>query len=237
MVMQSLPVFNGFPKETIDFFKELKRNNNKTWFQEHKKNYEEYVVVPAREFVDAISMRLKEISPYIYAIPKIDKSIFRIYRDIRFSKDKRPFKTHLGIYFWEGSGQKLECSGFYFHIEPPNLLLGVGLHIFPRHIIEEYRKSVVHPTHGEELKRAIEKVRKKGGYTFGGKHYKRVPRGYDPEHKNAELLLHNGLSFAEEGKIPDELFTPEIVDYCYRRFKDMSPIHKWLVDLTERAKS
>jgi len=91
--------FQGFSKDSIKFYEDLTNNNSKEWFADHKSDYEEFVMKPARSFVIDLGERLQAISPEIQAIPKTDKSIFRIYRDIRFTPDKRPFKTHLGILF------------------------------------------------------------------------------------------------------------------------------------------
>ncbi|MEE8298440.1 MAG: TIGR02453 family protein, partial [Thermodesulfobacteriota bacterium] len=99
--------FHGFTKATFKFFKDLEKSNTKKWFEENRKIYEKNVLEPAQEFVMEMGERLKSISPKIVAIPKTDKSIFRIYRDMRFSKDKTPYKTHLGIFFWEGPKKKL----------------------------------------------------------------------------------------------------------------------------------
>jgi uncharacterized protein (TIGR02453 family) len=116
--------FEGFPEETVTFLSDLAKNNKKTWFDAHKNDYERFLVWPARAFTEAIGERLITVVPGIIAEPRINGSIFRIYRDTRFSKDKTPYKTHLGIFCWDGSGPKMECPGFYFHLEPPNLLLG-----------------------------------------------------------------------------------------------------------------
>ena len=105
-------IFNGFTKETFRFFRDLENNNTKEWFQENRTLYEKNVMEPAQEYVMEMGERLKSISPKIVAIPKTDKSIFRIYRDVRFSKDKTPYKTHLGIFFWEGPRKKLGNPGF-----------------------------------------------------------------------------------------------------------------------------
>ena len=90
--------FNGFNRKTFKFFKDLEENNTREWFEEHRSIFEKNVMEPAQEFVMEMGERLKSISPKIVAIPKTDKSIFRIYRDVRFSKDKTPYKTHLGIF-------------------------------------------------------------------------------------------------------------------------------------------
>ncbi len=104
--------FRGFPRECVTFYAELARNNNKEWFSEHKSEFERYVMETARDFVYHMGNLLKEISPEIVADPRLDRSIFRHYRDTRFSKDKSPYKTHLGILFWEGNRAKMDCPGY-----------------------------------------------------------------------------------------------------------------------------
>lgn len=227
-------IFRGFSKETIDFFYNLKQNNDKSWFDSHKKDYEAYVLKPAKAFVVTMGERLKSLSPDINAVPKFNKSLFRIYRDTRFSLDKSPYKTYMGIFFWEGKRPRMECSGFYFHLEPPKLILGVGIYMFPRDLLDRYRNSVVDPEYGEQLSDILNKTSRKKGYELGGKHYKRVPAGYDASHPNAELLLHNGLYLGQETDIPDELYSSSLIDYCWKRFHPLAPLHRWLVWMTAR---
>lgn len=228
-------VFNGFPRECVKFFEGLAKNNDKVWFEKYKADFEDCVMAPARSFVAAMGERLSEIAPDVVADPRVNKSIFRIYRDTRFSKDKSPYKTHLGLWFWEGAGPRMENSGFYFHLEPPGLFLGVGVYIFPKHLLEEYRKSVVRPVHGPALVKGLGEVSRKG-YEIGKKRYKRTPKGYDPGHENAELLLNDGLHASIETPVPNEFYEPGIIEYCFNRFKDMLPLHHWLVEMTARAK-
>ena len=95
---------------------------------------------------------------------------------------------------WEGEGAKFESSGYYFYIEPPNLMLGVGIHIFSKDLLKAYREAVVNPESGPALVKAIQEVSLKKGYNLGGKHYKRVPRGYDPEHDNVEFCYTTASS-------------------------------------------
>jgi uncharacterized protein (TIGR02453 family) len=233
--MSSTSAFNGFSKETLNFYNQLKENNNKTWFEEHRSDYDTYVMTPTREFVVAMGERLEKLSPGINADPRVNKSIFRINRDTRFSKDKTPYKTNLAMWWWQGEGPRMECSGYYFHLEPTSLLLGVGIHTFPKNILQAYRDSVIDPVHGPELKRAIKEVTEKDRYSLGGKHYKRVPRGYDPDHENAELLLYNGITVGDETSIPDAFYSEDLLDYCFEVYQDLNPIHKWLYALTERT--
>jgi uncharacterized protein (TIGR02453 family) len=114
------------------------------------------------------------------------------------SKDKTPFKTHLGIWMWEGESAKFESSGYYFHLEPPNILLGVGIHLFSKDMLKAYREAVVDPVAGPSLVKVFRLVSESGDNILGGEHCKRVPCDYDPEHPHAELLRYKDLTAGEE---------------------------------------
>lgn len=231
--MKDNPSFTGFPKVGVQFLKDLSKNNDKVWFNRNKETFTTQLLQPAQVFVVVMGKTLEKIARDIHADPRTDKSIFRIYRDTRFSADKSPFKTHLGIFWWEGDRPKMECPGFYFHLEPPNLFLGCGLYMFSKPLLKTYRESVVDKKSGAALVSAIKAVSKKT--KIGGKHYKQTPRGFDSDHPNAEYLLYNGLHVMTETKIPKELFSEDLVDYCFKLYKDMQPLHKWLVEMTKRA--
>jgi uncharacterized protein (TIGR02453 family) len=221
--------FKGFFPETVAFFNSLEKNNTREWFETHKNDYETYVRRPSEDFVLAMGEKLKKIAPDINAIPKVNQSLFRLNRDTRFSHDKSPYKTNLGILFWEGSGNRMESSGFYFHIGEGRLLLGAGMYRFCKDLMEKWRKSVVDKKSGAALQKAISKVSKLG-YEIGESHYKRVPAGYDPDHPNAEYLKYIGLAAFWTGDLPEAFYSKEIVDFAFSHFKKMSPIHHWLRD-------
>ncbi len=221
---------NNFPKCAADFLSKLYRNNNKEWFEEHRDEYKAMFLEPAQEFVVEMGEKLQSIRPNIIAIPKIDKSIFRLHRDVRFSKDKLPYKTNLGIIFWEGDDKKLESSGFYFHIEPKYFFLGGGTYTFTDNMIKIYREALTDKAAIEQITKAIKKVTKLG-YKIGGKHFKRLPKGFDLDFPHAELLLHNGLYCFYESKDINQLKPKTVIDYCFRHFKAMLPVHSWLADV------
>ena len=237
--MSQAASFSGFSEGTVLFYRQLAAHNTKEWFDDHRKEFESFVMEPARAFVVDVGERLRAIAPGIIADPRVNKSLFRINRDTRFSKDKTPYKKHLAIWFWEGAKKRMECSGFYFHLEPDRLMLGAGIYMFEKTALEEYRRSVVHPVHGPKLAQAIEglqgKVKGNGGCgLYPGERYKRVPRGYDPDHERAELLLNKGLVAGDDGTIPQDLFSPALLDYCMVRYEKMLPLHRWLVEMTGR---
>jgi len=227
--MSKLENFNGFTKETFKFFKDLENNNTREWFEENRAVYEKNVMEPAQEYVMTMGERLKSISPKIVAIPKTDKSIFRIYRDVRFSKDKIPYKTHLGIFFWEGPRKKLGNPGYYLQLDKSSVLIAGGLYTFPSELLKPYRDAVSDSIKGAEIAKILKRVTNPS-YKLGGSHYKRVPRGYNPENPNADLLLHNGLYVYYEGPIPEEVYSRDFLDYSFGIFKDILPLHTWLRD-------
>jgi uncharacterized protein (TIGR02453 family) len=234
--MLRAPAFNGFTPQTLSFYRELARNNNKTWFDQNRELYENEVMTPARQFVAAMGKKFGRSAPRLQADPRVNKSIFRIYRDTRFSADKSPYKTHLGIWLWEGNGPRMECSGFYLQVESHQLYLGVGIYMFPKWLLEPYHDAIVDPQRGKELRRAIKRCLKVDSCELGGKHYKRTPRGYDTEHPNADLLRHNGLYAGVQLPIPKAFYTRRLVDLCHRYYRGLLPLHRWLLALTHDAR-
>ena len=217
-----------FPLNTLEFLKKLSKNNNKEWFEENRELFNSDFLQPALQFVVDLGEKLRTIAPNIMAVPKIDKSIFRLHRDVRFSKDKSPYKTNLGIYFWEGKRKKMECSGLYFHIDPKSYFLGAGMYMLSGDLLKTYREKVYNPVLGKELSDIVQKVIKKGKYGLGGKTYRRVPKGFDPEYPYAEYLLYSGFYIYYEGKnIKDLVKDP--VGYAFKIYKDLLPVHQWLV--------
>jgi uncharacterized protein (TIGR02453 family) len=218
-----------FPRSAAGFMAKLARNNNREWFEAHREDYETEVYIPAQMFINELGERLKSVSPGIIAVPKTDKSIFRIYRDVRFSKDKSPYKTNLGIFLWEGSGKKMECSGFYMHIEPKSFFIGIGIYMFTELQIKKFRELVSAEFRAAELGSIISRIEKKG-YTFGGKTLKKTPRGYDKDYEYAHLYHYTGFYAGYESSDMSEIYDDDLTDYCFRKFKDLLPLHRWLVD-------
>ena len=223
--------FSGFTKETVRFFAALRKNNNKEWFDRNRETYDRHVMAPAKLFVMAMGERLRRMAPHIVAVPKVNKSIFRINRDTRFSLDSLPYKTNLGILFWDGDRPRMESSGFYFHLEPPDLWLGVGMYMIPDPLLGRFRKAVVDAKSGAEIRKITAAISAMAGSSLGGQHYKRVPAGFDAAHPNAALLKHKGLYASFESKIPAEFFSARLVDYCFKRYEPLAPLHRWLMKL------
>ena len=119
--------FTAFPKEGLAFLRSLKRNNNREWFQEHKSIYEDVVKQPMSDLVESLAVDFEKFATEIVASPKA--SVYRIYRDTRFSKDKTPYKTHAAAVFPHRALEKHGGAGFYLHISTTELLIGGGVYM------------------------------------------------------------------------------------------------------------
>jgi uncharacterized protein (TIGR02453 family) len=221
--------FSGFSQNTIKFIRDLKNNNNKKWFHEHREDYEEYYMKPARSFVLDAGVALRKVAPAIQFEPRVNASIKRINRDIRFSPDKTPYKDHMDMWFWEGESPKNAISGFYFRLSPKTLGMGVGAHTFDKETLKLYRDKVSNPKIGDKLIKAIDSV-EKAGYEIHGKTYKKIPRGYEIMEPHADLLLYKTIWASNAQKHPSNIDSPAFLDHCIKQWKKFLPLHKWLVD-------
>jgi uncharacterized protein (TIGR02453 family) len=222
--------FAGFPKGTAAFLRGLTKNNDKAWFDAHREAYEADYVEPAKNFLAAIGPRLRKISPTVAFEPKVNGSLFRINRDVRFSKDKTPYKNHLDLWFWHGDRRGWGSPGFFFRMFSDRLILGSGMHMFEKPQLQAYRSAVIDERAGKALAKTVDRVRAAGPYEIGGASRKSVPRGFDPDHPRAGFLLHEGL-FASLDTRPGKITeTPEFLAYCLAHFAAMWPISRWLLD-------
>jgi uncharacterized protein (TIGR02453 family) len=217
--------FTGFPKEGLVFLKNLKRNNNRDWFQDNKATYKTMVEEPAHSFLEVISDKLTKLS----GEPMAGK-VFRIYRDVRFSKDKTPYNPHIRMSFVRQSADKKKCGEapmFSISIEPDKLFLGLGYFEFSKNILLSYQKAVAKDPTGKALEKLQTKMEKKG-FEFEGDLYKRVPSAFDKGHPRGDLLRRKGLSLWSEDDIPTEIYSNRAVDFCFKKYRDMLPFYKWL---------
>ncbi|MEZ5668721.1 MAG: DUF2461 domain-containing protein [Alphaproteobacteria bacterium] len=221
--------FGGFGKGTLDFLAGLSANNNKAWFDAHRQDYEAHFVGPAVAFVAALAEPLAKLAPRLNAEPRINGSIFRINRDIRFSKDKTPYKDHLDLWFWEGE-RKTALSGLFFRLTATEMILGTGCHGFDPARLAAFRQAVCDPKRGPAAAKAVAAI-ERAGFTLGGAHYKTLPRGFAASTPAAERLLkHNAFYAVQTAPHPPGLATPGLVDWCVERWRGTLPIHRWLVE-------
>ena len=217
--------FAGFPEQTFKFLSGIARNNSKSWFDAHRGDYEAYYVALAKAFVEAIGPRLASISKTVNFEPRINGSIFRLNRDVRFSKDKRSYKTHLDLWFWEGEKRGWDAPGFFLRLSPSTMYAGAGMHHFSPPQLAAYRAAVVDGKAGAALERIIAGL---GYLRLGEPSRKTVPRGFDAGHPRAGLLLHEGLHAGVEEPLPKIVHDADFVDACVDTFRQGAPLSKWL---------
>lgn len=231
--MKTMTEFKGFPREALPFLKDLAQNNNRPWFQEHKSEYEQVVLEPSLSFVVSFGEKLKSLSKGFNYDTRTNGSgsIMRIYRDVRFSKDKSPYHTYMRLRFWEGKGKAKDNPGIFIWIDGNEAGMHVGVHGFSKEHLRAYRDAVIDESSGAELDKSIKKVSSSGEYAIGGEHYKRTPRGYPDDHPRKNLLLHNSLHVSSPKIGADVITSRTFLDTCFEHARVMLPIHRWLVDL------
>ena len=171
----------GISPALFDFLRDLKENNNKEWFQKNKDRYEKVVKEPLLEFIADFGQRAPAISPHITAIPKASGgSLFRIYRDLRFSRDKTPYKAAAAIQFRHESGKDVHAPGYYLHLEPGIVFAGCGIWRPDSAALSKIRSSIAGKP--EEWKRIIGNRTFVESFTLEGDSLKKPPKGFDPDH-------------------------------------------------------
>ena len=219
--------FSGFPPKTFSYLAELMQNNNKDWFTANRTRYEDLYVAPAISFIEAIGPRLKELPGEVHAEARVNGSLFRINRDVRFSRHKTPYKNHIDMWFWQGESKGWETPGYFMRLEPHQWAIGAGMHHLGKEALSAYRAGVVDEGHGAALE-AVAAELEGSGLELGGATRRSVPRGYDAGHARARFLLHEGLFGIHYGPVPPEAHTPAFVDVCMGYFKAGSAINDWL---------
>lgn len=237
--MSSLPSFRGFPPAATHFLRDLEANNDRDWFQAHKQAYLEAILAPAQSFVVTLGERLQKVLPALRYDTRTDGrgSLGRIYRDVRFSKDKRPLYTHMRIAFWEGPGKKRESPGFGVGFDVEGWGVHGGIERFSEPLLRAYRRAVVDPSLGPELEAAVAPLRKDRRYEIGGQTFARVPRGFDADHPRSRWLLHDGLWAYRGFEDTKAIHTPAFVDRCLELCLELAPLHRWLVKVDRRSRA
>ncbi len=223
--------FGGFSQEALDFLNEIKENNNKEWFEANKYRYEALILKPSRNFVQEMGEHLQALVPTINAHPKVNGSLFRIYRDIRFSKDKTPIKTKIGIIFWQGSSKRMQSSSFYMHFDKDKLFIAVGIRGFNSQTLQKYRDFIKEEKNAKSLCVIIEQLEKKG-YTFPKPKYKRLPNTFDKSYPFGKLALYDSMFAYLEVKHPEQFFTVDLCDWAYEHYQNLFSLQQWVYEMT-----
>ncbi len=204
--------------ELFRFFRQLERNNDREWFQKNKKRYEAVVRDPLLELVSDFAPRLHKISPHLVADPRpVGGALFRIYRDVRFSKDKTPYKTAAGVRFPHEDNKSVHAPGFYLHLEPGYVFAAAGVWHPEAATLQRIRDKIVADPKG--FTRSINGNAFKAQCELGGESLKRPPKGYDPDHPLIEHLKRKDFiasTRVSQKDITSDHFMADFTSNCKR---------------------
>lgn len=221
--------FPGFSKDFFAFFKDLKANNNKEWFTENKPRYKDVVQGELSAFVTAMAPRLAKISAHYIADPRpTGKSIFRIYRDLRFSKGGKPYKENAAVQFRNEVSQDVHAPGFYVHLADNEVFFGGGIWKPASPDLRKIRDAIVDDPKGW----AKVAHSKKMADVFGGVHgdgLVRPPKGFDADHEHIEDLKRQSFFAMRKSKVALTR-TPQFIDEVTQTFKDASPLMRFVAN-------
>ena len=209
-------------KDTLRFLQDLKRNNNREWFNDNKDKY-----VSANEnFIQFVQSLINEIAKFDDSVAGLDAKycVFRIYRDIRFSKNKLPYKTNFGATL---TGKRNNCgiAGYYVHIEPGDSFLAGGVHMTEPRNLDAIRERI--SAKGKEFLSIINDKTFKSNFTIQGEKLLRIPQGFDKDDPMGDFLKYKQLTIINSVKDKD-IVSEGFVRYCSKIFKAMVPFNSFV---------
>lgn len=223
--------FAGFPPGALTFLRALKRNNRKEWFEANRARYEQDVKQPLVALIEEVDVRLASLAPEIVGTKR---SLFRIHRDVRFSRDKTPYKTHAACWFYHrdagravGDNAAHGGAGFYFHFAPGDVFTGGGVWMPPRPALNRIREAIADdPEAFAAIVTAPPFTRRFGGLET--EHMlTRMPRGFEVDHPAATWLRYQ--SFTAGRAVEDALLgSAKLVDVLIKDFTVMLPLVRWI---------
>ncbi len=215
-----------FTPATFTFLQDIADNNHREWFRARKSQYEEDVRDPALRFIVDFGPHLQEISPHFRADPRANGgSLFRIYRDTRFSKDKSPYKTHTGIHFRHEAYKDAHAPGFYLHIQPGSCFMGCGVWRPGGDALRKIREAIDEDP--AAWKQASRDGRFKESFELTGDSLIRAPKGYDPNHPLiVDLRRKDFIGVANLSA--DALMSDDFLESFAGLCRDAAPFQRWL---------
>lgn len=216
--------FPGFPPEALRFLRTLKRNNDRDWFQRHKHIYDEKIKQPMVELVLALGREMQRFAPEMPCDPA--RSIYRIYRDTRFSPNKTPYKTHIAAIFHPRGMQKHNCAGLYFHVAPEGVEIAGGVYMIEPEALLAIRRRISERHEQFRSIIAARAFRRLFGRMWG-EQLTRVPKGFAADHPAADLLRYKQF-LADVSKPAKLAESAELLPTLVELFRGMMPLVRFL---------
>ena len=224
--------FTGFRPAGLAFLRSLKRHNDREWFERNRSTYETELRAPLAALAEDMDVRLATLAPEIVGDPK--RSLFRIHRDVRFSADKSPYKTHVACWFHHvdaGRGVGTQTphggAGFYFHVEAERASLGGGIWMPPRPTLQKIRGAIDEDARPLMKLLADPGTRRKFGGLADENMLTRMPRGYPDTHSAATLLRHQSYTLGRELAQRD-LLSSRLPELLAREYARLLPLVRWI---------
>jgi uncharacterized protein (TIGR02453 family) len=217
-----------FKPALFTFLEDLRAHNDRAWFEDHKGDYERDVREPALAFIEAMGPRLAAISPELTAsAKKVGGSMMRVHRDVRFSADKSPYKTNLGIQFRHSAGKDVHAPGLYVHVEPGEAFMAAGLWHPDKEPLAAIRRAIAADPDGWLAARDDPAFA--AAWRLGGEQAKRAPAGVDPAHPLLDDLRRKDF-IAVAQLAPKDVLSPGFPDRAAERFAAATPFMRFLCE-------
>lgn len=210
-ILTGMPAFTGFPVAALDFYDDLELDNTKTFWDAHRATYDSAVAAPMKALTHALEPEFGAAK------------VFRPYRDVRFSKDKTPYKTHQGAFVAKGPS-----TGLYIQVGAPGVRVGAGFYRAVPAQLARIREAVADPGHADELMRILATLQD-SGWELGGDRLKRAPRGYAVDHPRIDLLRHTSMTVGKDYGFEPFVHTGELVDHVRADWRETSPFIAWVL--------
>ena len=210
--MDAPAAFPGFPVAALDFYDDLEMDNTKSFWAAHREVYETSVKAPMAALVAALE-------------PEFGKAkVFRPYRDVRFAKDKTPYKTHQGAFVPSGPS-----TGWYVQVGAPGVRVGVGFYEASSPRLAAIRAAIADERRGRELEEIVAALTA-AGWELGGERLKTSPRGYDADHPRIDLLRHKSMTLGRSYGFEPVIHTPELLDLVRDDWRAARPFVAWVTE-------
>jgi uncharacterized protein (TIGR02453 family) len=226
--------FAGFSKDFFKFFRDLAKHNERAWFEANKARYKEVVIAPLSDFIAALAPRLGKISSHFRADPRPNGgSMFRIHRDVRFARDKSPYKTHAAAHFRHERAKDAHAPGYYLHLAPKEVLFGGGLWMPDPPALFKIRSAIAEDPKAWTKARSAKSVTATfGGLSDHGDALTRPPKGFDPAHPMIEDIKRKSFFVMTESS-EDEAASPAFVTAVAKAYADAAPLMRFLCNAVD----
>jgi uncharacterized protein (TIGR02453 family) len=226
--------FMGFNSEALTFLREIKQNNSKAWYLANKAEYQRLLLCPFQALVSDLSGAVLKIDPELVTTPAVDKTISRIYRDTRFSKDKSLYRDSMWLTFKRFDGAWQEAPAYFFEIFPEGYRYGMGFYNTPKKYMDRFRELLA--TQPEAFLQALAPLRQNRTFTVAGDRYRKVP-ALEAQPEVREWLKYKNFYFTSEHSEMDSLYTAELVGRLIAGFRELADVYQYLWEIKRQVDS